>query len=307
MWIEDMYPRKGGLKIDLFTPSKGTADTDSVQTWKKPFGSKFIYFYVAGAGGGGGRPPNGSITYASSGGQSGGFVSSIIPAFQVPDILYVKPGIGGLGATTANTVGGDGTNSSVFANLPLTWGTVPSNALFYASGGIGGRTNNGVTGGVGSSIFRWSLGSSYALSTSSQGGGASILNGTPSNVTFSGGKLFFIGTGGGNGTGSGGSIVLSQTYGTLTGGAGTIGENGKNGINYNSKIPLSIITGTNANLPVFFSGGTGGGGHTNGQAGSGGHGAWGSGGGGGGSCTDPAGISGNGGNGGDGFIIIASY
>jgi len=93
----------------------------------------------------------------------------------------------------------------------------------------------------------------------------------------------------------------------VSGGAGTVGGDGTNGIGYGiSFAPNALndvnILGTNGIFSLFFTGGAGGGGGSGVKGGNGGHGGPGSGGGGGGPSN--VGIGGNGGDGGPGFVFI---
>ena len=76
------------------------------QTWNKPRNAKFIEKFCLGGGGGGGHT---TITAAGvaggGGGGSAGIVRGIIPAFLLPDTLYIQVGKGGAGGKASATLG----------------------------------------------------------------------------------------------------------------------------------------------------------------------------------------------------------
>ena len=71
----------------------------SWQVWNKPRGVSFIHLFVLGGGGGGGGGVLGAASTAAGGGggASSTQTSMIIPAFALPDVLYVSVGVGGAG------------------------------------------------------------------------------------------------------------------------------------------------------------------------------------------------------------------
>ena len=80
--------------------------TGNWQTWNKPRGAKMIEIFCLG-GGAGGAVAAISIGGAAggSGSGSGGIVRGLIPAFLLPDTLYILVGKGGIGSSTSNTAG----------------------------------------------------------------------------------------------------------------------------------------------------------------------------------------------------------
>ena len=300
MW-NDALPRQGITNWSTFYPS-GT----SWQAWTKPAGCSWIYIYLQASGGGGGRTADGVTPATSdgggSGGGAGGLTRMLIPAFVVPDVLYVRPGLGGLGATTANTVGSQGASSYV-SMAPST--AANANYLIFQDGGFGGQITNVANSPgnsatvnaalIGTSLFTTSSGASFGTR------GASVTNGGGGSITQTTSTLTTGGTGGGNGTGSGGAIINNVVFPTLA--ASAPGENGRNGFQLGSIIAPGLKT-----FPMIFSGGTGGGGiATAGVAGKGGNASYGGGGGGGGGGTNAGSTSGNGGNGGNGFVLIGAF
>lgn len=258
------YPTPQNADVQIF------ARGGSVSDWVKPQGCSFVLFTFIGAGGNG----FGGTTSAGGGGGVGGAVSSVlVPAFFIPDVLRISVGQGGVGNTNANRT---------MAEYQLKAGT--AYFLFGAASG----DNNGGSGtapGTGAAASNYFTAIGFLNPTGSQGGaaqGSSISQ----NALTSGGA-----GGGSTTTGSGGNITPIYSYPTRSGGAGTTGGNGAEG--------LSVFS----NL-IFGTGGAGGGGSTTGAGGNGGNGGVGGGGGGGGICT--SGTS-QGGKGGDGLAVIVSW
>ena len=259
--------------------------TGNWQTWTKPRNAKFIEIFCLGGGAGGAAAPLGGT--GRNGGTSGGgagIVRGIIPAFLLPDTLYILVGKGGAGGAS-NAAAGNSGGISYIGVQPSTSEqtlicksstTVPSNSttgpaisvislsafgnlgLFTAIAGIGAIGGGGGAGG-----------SQTALATSLVTGGAA--GGAKSSVAFfSGGNI------------NAASVILT----TQVNGGVTDGENGADG--YGTLIPFC---GT---------GGAGGGGSL-GAGGNGGNGFYGCGGGGSGAGSS---MKKGGGNGGDGLVII---
>lgn len=296
----------------VFYASTGVTTTNNWQSWTKPLGVQWVFGWMLAAGGGGARNAGGASTRAGGGGASGPCVSFLIPAFLLPDTLYVRIGEGGFGATTAGSNGGTGTASY----LSVRPRTETSYQILVLNAGTGG----GSTGGGGGSVSGLSLTSSTFYSTSIWATGSGV-NGTSGATSANGSGVDFTwgsnalsgfttpGLGGGVGTGSGGSIsanTAAPDLGLVPGGVGTTGGAGKDGVGYGKRIIIPNGMSITAR-PFSFTGGTGGGGHTTGQAGRGGNGGYGCGGGGGGSTSGGGGVSGVGGKGGDGLLILGAF
>ena len=76
----------------------GISGSTAFQTWNKPPGISFVQIICVGAGGGGGGGTarrEGITTTAATGGGSGAMTSVLLPAYNIPDILYILPGYGG--------------------------------------------------------------------------------------------------------------------------------------------------------------------------------------------------------------------
>jgi len=282
--------------IDVFNIPSSTQNTITFyatgnwQTWNKPRGAKMIEIFCLGAAGGGTHPTNQSTAGSGgAGGSSGGIVRGLIPAFLLPDTLYILVGKGGAGGTVSNTTGGSGDISYI--------GLQPSTSeqtLICKSSTTAGQTTTAPTISVVSLSAFGNLGLFTAIAGVAGGGGGT---GTPTvggSQAALGTSLVTGGAGGGGKTqlafASGASITSASAILTspVTGGQTSAG-NGNSG--YGSFQPFC---GT---------GGSGGAGAASGVAagGSGGSGWYGCGGGGGGGTSANGAKGGDGGN---GLVII---
>jgi hypothetical protein len=284
------------------------------ETWTKPNDAMLIHILCIGGGGGGGsgRLDSGAnIKFGGGGGGSSTVTSMYVPAFLIPDTLYVQVGLGGAGgvaqtvnATDGNTGGAGGKSYvALYPDATLVGNLLLSSGNSNAGGGVGGTATSGSAGASGTALtvsstapFYLGLGqftsiTGVAASSASTGGSAptaitisSILCGGAAGGSISGGNARL----------NGGSInspstlipYLTSLSGALAGG---VSNNG-----YVVKKPLMFVGGTGGAPTVSGAG-----------ASSGGKGANGCGGGGGGASAGTT--SGAGGNGGDGIVIITSY
>jgi hypothetical protein len=291
--------------------------TDSWQTWTKPNNAMLIHILCIGAGGGGGggrRNSAATTTTGGGGGGSGAVTSMYVPAFLIPDTLYIQVGIGGKGAgiltsdfvnrSLAGTTGG----TSYVALYPSYTGTSQvGNLLLSATGGgrgsgvsAAGTAGAAITVGASSPFY---LGLGQFTSSIGCPGTAGVTGGVSVLIIgqFNSGITCGGGAGGGfNVTPSNGGIINTPSslipYLTILEGGFANGT-------------LTNISGKNGyavKKPLMYVGGSGGGGATTTNGGNGGNGAIGSGGGGGGCCVG-AFSSGAGGDGGNGIVIITSY
>jgi hypothetical protein len=285
------------------------------QMWTKPRGIKFVNFIVigGGAGGGGGvKGASGSNRAGGGGGGSSGITRAIFPANVIPDILYVLVGQGGLGGAAATT-GTAGGLSYVSVNPT----TTPTINILLASGAAGALPGTGAgAGGAAGTIFAQTAGLLSYLGTvnliAGQAGATSTPPSTVGSITIAlpttggaaGGTGSNTNTGfaGGNITGAG---FVPTILGATPGGTPTPSSPAGNpNDGYTSK-PSGLVTMRN---PMFFTGGSGGGGFPGGGGvigfgSKGGNGSYGSGGGGGGAGGN-GGVGGAGGNGGNGLVLI---
>lgn len=322
-----LYDPQSRLKIDFFTNASQNAEW---QTWRKPAGAKFVYFFGVGGGGSGGCSSNSTSLSRNGGGSGGGggsTMAGMIPAMFIPDILYVQVGLGGIPVVVSGGSGSAGGNTYVGVDQEADL----HGLLIFAGGGAGGNPGNTSVGGVSAAggiqsetappkcglISRGIYNADSSLHNST--GQASSAGGAPG----SGGASIVISTGsqgpsiagsggGGSGnattstTGSGGSLTLTMNAngsGASYGGefwsnnaGGAAGSNGNSGW-------IMTFSGRE----IWYMGGTGGGGGNNTvSAGNGGTGSRGCGGGGAGGTWSLNTLA-KPGNGGDGFVYIISY
>jgi len=268
------------------------AQSGSWQTWNKPRNAKMIEIFCLGGGAGGAITSVGAGSVNGGlGGGSGGIVRGLIPAFLLPDTIYILVGKGGAGSTGDNTNGGAGSisyiglqpstseqtlicKSSTLAASGNGTGATISTVSLSAFGNLGLFTAiAGVNGSAGGTSAPTNGSSQSALGTNLTTGGAG-----------GGGKTAAAFAGGGNIT-SASVILTSQVNGGVT--------NAQNG-----------DSGYGTLIPFCGTGGAGGAGRqgTTGAGGRGGDGWYGCGGGGVGGGTTASGTKA--GNGGDGLVII---
>jgi hypothetical protein len=282
--------------IDVFNIPSNTQSTFTFyslgagvwQTWNKPRGAKMIEIFCLGGGGAGVAPTLSTGTgTGGGGGGSAGIVRGLIPAFLLPDTLYILVGKGGIGPSTAGP--GPSGGISYISLQPST----SEQTLICKSSTATANGGTGTAGGAAATISVVSLSAfgNLGLFTAIAGviGNNESLSQTAlaSNLTTGGagggGKTSIAFTAGGNITAA--SVILTST---VNGGA-TTGQSGDSGYG-----TLKPFCGT---------GGAGGAGiqGTSGTGGNGGNGFYGCGGAGaGGSST----VSAKAGNGGDGLVII---
>lgn len=247
--------------------------------WDKPDGIKWLHFTIIGGGGGGGRPSPGQSVTGAAGGTSGALTIIMVPASFLPDLIYIKPGAGGAGATTDTSPGLNGGTSYVCIR-PST----ANSAVVGLAGGGGGSVfgSNAPTAMVPAQNPFYNMFPCMAMPGSTNQGVQSIF---PISAGGTGGS-----TSGGTGQ-SGLQVTGVGPMPTILGGP-TSGTPGGHGV---------VLW-----RPFMSTGGGGGaGGSTGVTGGRGGDGAYGSGGGGGGASY--LGNTGNGGNGGSGLVIVKCW
>ena len=289
--------------IDVFNISSQKQQTFTFyatgdwQTWSKPRNAKMIEIFCLGGGGGGGVAAitifNGS---SGSGGGSAGIVRGLIPAFLIPDTLYILVGRGGAGSNLSNTPGSNGEISYIGTQPSISEQTLICKSSTTTAGAGSTAIGLGASASVVSLSSFGNLGLFTAIAgvNGSTGVGSAGGNGVSQNALAS--SLL---TGGGGGGGklssgvsySGGSITSAPSILTtpVNGGVDSTKPNGDNG--YGSLNPFCGTGGA---------GGFGRGG-SSGVGGNGGNGWYGCGGGGAGAGSDAPATAGNGG---DGLVII---
>jgi hypothetical protein len=281
------------------------------KVWTKPRGVNWVYMIGVGAGSSGAA---GTVSTAAAtgglGGGSGAQTTLLMPAFFVPNQLFIQTGLGGRNASTSNTATSAsasvaGTNTYI-AIEPVISTTSNTNVFFlYASGAASGTTGgvatamsgnfplagrgwfqnfaggNGTAGGAAQAAgTALTLPTTGIMVTGGTGGGGTDATAA---AQFAGGAITGVGLGGGFPTLLGGTAGATGT---------AIGGPGSNGFMVK---------------PFMFYGGTGSGGDnfaTGRVSQPGGNGAPGCGGGGSGAANAAVGRPGDGG---DGFVYIISW
>ena len=293
----------------------GTTDTSGSNNvrgrlWYKPRGCSMVYFFLQGGGGPGGSgrlDAAGTNRFGGGGGGSSGIALLLLPAWAVPDQLWVVAGDGGPGGdpqTVNSTSGNPGSLSGAsYLYYPTQGG---SQAFVTCSPGVGGTggTSAAGTAGVGGSpalnaYWMDQLAITKTINGATGSGGSSGAGLAVSQQTF-----FGQGAGGGGVTNvnthsAGGTITnlnaiagLSVFPRLINGGAAG-GGHGESGLSFRGG-------------PHLQTGGAGGGGNDATDGGDGGNGGIGCGGGGGGGATN-GGQSGRGGRGGPGMVAITAW
>lgn len=308
------FPIDAAANWQFFTPQQDATTTRGLNAWVKPSGCSFIFIFSQQAGGGGGGGFTGAAGTARGGGGGGGAGGSaklLIPAPLLPDVLYVRPGMGGVGGP-AGSGGGTGTANAIYVQPNNTQGA----GLLTPSGGSGGgggagSASAGGAPGAGNSapvsqtfaklgLFTGDSAQAGVIGGAQTGADGTAITSGASGASFVTGGAGGAGTGTANTNFAGGAINgVTGLWPTIAGGVAA-GGNGNAGFGHNWHFDLLA----SRQIPFLTSGGSGGG--SNGAAGTGGRGGnagWGSGGGGGG-----AGVTGGaGGKGGDGFILIGAW
>lgn len=287
------------------------------QMWNKPRGATIVNFYTMSGGGGGGA----GFTRAAGGpggGGGGGACSNTqrllsVPAFVLPDLLYVQVGPGGLGGVPGVSSGNGGAGSNSFVCWSKT--AVIPHILAYSGVNAPGGGGGGAVGAAGSAgtvptvpvlqPFQATWGNNNATVGLVGVAGGAHTGANGANVTCWGSQGTLS-----PGAGGGGIATTSDTNGgaqnlsnDMDFGAGGKLPNSTGGVAMRG-VPGAVngSRGFSSWKPFFQSGGAGGATSNAGQAGNGGDGGIGCGGGGGGAGA----TGGNGGNGGSGLVVIVS-
>lgn len=293
----------GSQNVSVFHAASGTSTT-VYQTWTKPRGCKMLFMLAMGSGGGGGggfTDAAGTTRGGGGGGAGAGIARLLIPAFFVPDVLYIVCPVGGEGGA-AGVAGTDGRLSEIQFFIGNS-----NNRTILSSGATaanGGEPGTGSGGGAGGAAGSTAAATNCPLSTlgvfSSAAGIAGANGGAHTGAAGTSlGPLNAIATCGGTGGGGVGTDDVDRAGGNIN----IVGD---------AFIPgfAGGAAGGGAGNPGYFSrkafwsvGGSGGGSDGGGAGGAGGNGSFGSGGGGGGAGT----TGGAGGRGGDGLVVIVAF
>jgi len=262
----------------------------------------------SGSGGGGGwTRAAGTPGGGAGGGATGGMARVLVPAFLIPDVLYLQIGAGGVGGPATTTIGGGNGSPGIRTYVSVSPSTVANNVLLVSS-------NAAPTAGQ----------SGDSTAAGSNGIAATIA--TIANMPLAAMGIFSMiaGQDGGIGAPQTGSDGISVTFPTtglrVTGGAGGAGvtavdfaggiitptANSYLGEQCAAAPAAGSASGSGGRLimwPLFGLGGCGGSASNAGNGGDGGNGGIGSGGGGAGSGV----TGGAGGVGGSGLIEITCW
>lgn len=210
------------IQLNAPAPIVHVYTTDAV--WAKPPGLKYIVVEMVGGGGGGagGGISKGQI---GGGGGAGGYTRKIIPASVLNSTENIVVGIGGTGGpinggagtngsfssfgTFCSATGGNGAQSSVYANAPGGTGGIGTGGdiNITGSGGAGGGiigSGIAIAGGLGGSSFFGGGAAGSAIDSngwdgSNYGGGGS--GGSYTNTTRRYG-----------GNGASGVVIITEQY-----------------------------------------------------------------------------------------------
>lgn len=296
-------PRPPNADVQIFSRPISSVGL-GFETWRKPRGVSKIFMFCAGGGGGGGGGFSAAASNPRGGGGGGGSSAVsrlLVNAYNIPDILFLEVGAGGLGVSSGT--GGVGRVSAISISP------------------VGQQTNYILLSGNADSS-----GGASGTAGAGGGGGAAGTVATIANMIIAGVGNFLaiagqLGTGGGAQTGANGTAITIPTTSALcqggSGGAGTTSADFAGGACtsigsswLSQQRPATPAAGSfNGSggpqiwKPFFSFGGLGGSSSNTGIGGVGGHGARGAGGGGGGGGT----TGGRGGDGGSGIVIIVSW
>ena len=279
----------------------GNKNNTGFQTWLKPPGISFVHIITIGPGAGGsGTYPYSAGTAArgGSGGGGGSMNSVLLPAFLIPDTIYINVGLGGTGGGSSTVIG---TANAGTAGQDLTYVTFhPVKTVAYAfciasPGGVGSVPTSGGGGASGGNAGA-TAGSTFfpvsQIGLRNYIGGQAGQQGVAGNATAV--TAIYRITGGGGGAGNSAANVIGSGSSI-----NSVGE-------YSLQTIASSPAGTNGSqlidlVKFIFGGGTGASSSTTISGSNGGSGGYGCGGGGG--SVGP-GLGGAGGAGGDGLVII---
>lgn len=283
--------------VTIYIGDVGSTAVTKWFTWQKPSWAKLVSILCIGGGAGG----NSGATSTQGGGGGGGGASTFVKfsAQVIPDLLYIQPGLGSIGASPSGNLANNATASYV----SITNNTTAANLLCIANGGSAGASVSGA-GAAGTVITQSNalligLGMFNALAGVA-GGGGGISGSAGSNVAplASTNTPFCCGGAGGGSSigGAGGNITGVGFLPTITGGSAD-GQAGISGFDWFGNRGDFIY-------PMISTGGSGGSYGSISNGGKGGNGGIGSGGGGGGQASAGGG---SGGNGGPGAIILTCW
>jgi len=279
------------------------------QVWNKPPKCNLVNFFLlgGGAGGQGGQVNASSTRNGGSGGGSAAFAYITVPAFALPDTLYILVASGGTGGVSGGSPQGGQGSLSYVCSAPDT-STV--NNILMRSGSANAGVSTCATAGAAITAADILLAEAAFISgyAGQTGGAGGVSSGTATDVTPTG--IPVTAGAGGAGCSSVGTLGVSADivgildFPIISGGTNTAVAGATAGAGNHGFSTRENFIGPNFKYPMFFTGGAGGGAASNatGIGGRGGDGAYGCGGGGGGAGGNTT--AGAGGNGGNGLVII---
>ena len=161
------YPTPQNANIQIFNANLNTSTGKGNSYWVKPQGASFVWFTLIGAGGGGAGSDGASF---GGGGGSAAVLNCMVPAFLIPDELFIVVPQGGLGGPTGGNAGSAGGSTSI------SYSNGTSYTLLNCRGGSGGLVGGPGTGGIVSASNYFSCMGFYQSVAGQDGGGASSVS-----------------------------------------------------------------------------------------------------------------------------------
>ena len=148
MLLPPDFAQEGIASFTLFTAVQDSTLTRGWKTWTKPFGCSLVYMYFQPGGAGGGGGFTGAAASNRGGGGGGGSSNNaklIFPAFSLPEVLYIRPGMGGPGGP-ASTAG----SAAIASYISCAPNTTNGNVFITSGGPGGGGAGSAAAGGTAS-------------------------------------------------------------------------------------------------------------------------------------------------------------
>jgi hypothetical protein len=294
-------PKQQNGNIDYF-PGISNTDGGSWIAWEKPKGTHMIRITCIAGGGGGGSGFNANPGCGGGGGGSSAVSIVTIPAYVLPDILYVSSGVGGNGGVAPSvntaTLGSDGIRSyvciaqdtgAIYCVCFADSGKAGTTAATASTGGTAGSA--GATAAIGNMLLASYGIRNFIAGQAGRAGSIDTASSGGTNTYPTTGLLLSGGAGGSGSTNSFGGVIgtPSQTVYTIF----TTPSGGANSANNTNSSGVEIYQ------PLLSCGGSSASGSNGGGAGAGGFGSGGAG--------SRAQSSFPGGKGGNGLVIIHSW
>lgn len=163
------YPTPTNANVQIFYNNAYAVDS----VWTKPQGASFVWITLIAPGGGGAYYDG--VNYATGGG-SGAVTNCLVPAFLIPDELFITPGTGGTGGVAPGIAGGTGSQASVYYQNAKS-GSAIGYTLLTAFGGQGGQLGTSANGGAASTSNNFSC-MGFFQSVAGQGSSGGVASTT---------------------------------------------------------------------------------------------------------------------------------